>query len=205
MGVVLRTSIAAFEGCAVDTYRALRSSWFVGLGLLIFYFASISIGLLIGAIAFEAVQPIILIVTAELSPGARQSFELSSLFLFLYSASLITCSLARLLVQFAAYLLYEIRGPAFFFLILLTTIICALIALGAGIFPLVLQEQILVQIAGSSGSCAILFGFLAAWIQVRYRSNRSYRVRNFEHDIGIALDHMTDARRARFSFYRNGM
>jgi DMSO reductase anchor subunit len=193
-----------FEACAVDVYRSLRGSWLVGVTLLCFYLFVLSVGLLIGAIVFEIAQPIIRAATVDLSPAAQQALELSLLFLFLYSVCFFTTFLARLSVRFAAYLLYELRGAATFFLIVLAAAICVVIALALGLMPPVLPEWVLVRTAGCFGLCALLFALLSIWIQVRYRSTQNMKTRNIDHEIGIAWDHMTDPRRTRFSFYRDG-
>jgi hypothetical protein len=198
----MRSCISAFEACAVDVCRAFGGSWLVSLSLFGFYFATFYLGLLAGAIVFEALRPVILVATINLSLAARQSVELSVLFFLLYSFCFVTCMVARLLIRFVVYLLYEARGPAVFFLMVLGTIVCAVVAGTAGVIPAILSEKFLVQIAGSLALCTVLFGALVGWLQVRYRSSTNSRIRNFDHDIGLAWDHMTDGRRARFSFYR---
>jgi hypothetical protein len=200
----MRNCISAFEACAVDVCRAFGGSWLVSLSLFCFYFAAFCLGLLAGATVFEALRPVLLIASSSLSPAARQSLELSVLFFLLYSFCFVACSTARLLVKFVAYLLYEARGPAFFFLMLLCAIVCTVIAAVAGVIPPVLPEQVLVRLAGSLALCTVLFSALVGWLQVRYRSSTNSRIRNFDHDIGLAWDHMTDGRRARFSFHRGG-
>lgn len=198
---VCRRIFCAYEACAVDIWRASRGSWLITFALFWLYVVAFCMGLLIGAVAYEAVHP--LLVRAFASPIAAISFQFTVLLLFLFAASSATCIGARLAVRGITYLCFEMRGNVIFHLTVLGTILCALTTTASALLPAVISETFLIFLTGTSALVGLMLALISGWLHFRYRWLGNRRGRKFDYDIGIAWDHMTDSRRWRFGFDRS--
>lgn len=200
----LRKVFAVYEACAVDTFRALRGSWLIGLSLLLMYLVAFSLGLLIGATIHEFLAPILDVIALLLRPPADLAADLFVLISLLYAASSITLLIARTLVRGATYLLYEMRGDLVFYLLIVWTIACAAVFAATAFSPPFVSEEILVFAAGVSALGTLCGAMLAIWLFIRFRWSGNPNEHKFDREIGLAWSHMIDPQRARFGFGRGG-
>lgn len=198
----LRVIFSVYEACAVDTARAFRGSWFIGVALSLLYSSAFLAGLLIGATLYDFVGPLLDVLLLVLRPPGDLIADVSALALLLYVSSVSTCLIARTLVRAIIYLLYEMRGDVVFYLAVVAALVCAVIALLLALMPPFVSEDTLSIAVGFAVLGCLGWSALAFWFFLRFRWSGYPKEHKFDREIGLAWSHMSDPRRARFGFDR---
>jgi hypothetical protein len=167
-----------------------------------YYLAAVVLGLILGAAAFELLDPILDITVTVLPLTADLTIEIGFLALLLYACSSAACSIARLIIRGIVYLCFEMRGDLLFYLMILAAAVCVVALITSALLPPVVPERVLITASGLSAAGTMLCSITTAWLYFRYRWPSNPSGHEFDHDIGLAWSHMTDPRRARFAFGR---
>jgi hypothetical protein len=197
-------AVAAYEACVVDSYRALRGSWLLGTVLSLYYLMAFIAGLWLGSFVYDLIEPGVDAISLFIRPPGDIAFECLVLLTLLYVFTSVLCIVARVLVQACTYLCFEMRGDVLFYGCVLALIACALTFAASALVPPVLSENTMITLAGLALVGFVMFAVVVAWLFVRYRWAANPRGRKFDRDVGLAWSHMSDPRRARFSFDGGG-